>query len=323
MPSRRCSAPARSGPRTSTPPPIESFRSGFRRRRTSVTSPQLPGPMSGVRPSSPAGRPARTCLNAVGAQVCGPERGRASGRPWPSRSTSFAQALWSGKTSEEYSVPAPTATWNPARSVWEKTNEILLCGHAAVLSGTFPSSGMTQSGAVYELPPWEHPTPDIECSFSPGLPTPRATRGGSSTESLSALFPTPRATDGTKGGPNQRGSSGDLMLPSVVAHLFPTPRVSDTNGAGAHGLGGPDLRTALSTLFPTPKANDVNSGGRAEALRKSPRLASVAANLLPTPVASDGDRSSKGYARGNPTPPGAEGRIGESSLKPSAGGSES
>jgi len=31
-----------------------------------------------------------------------------------------------------------------------------------------------------------------------------------------ALLPTPRATDGTKGGPNQRGSSGDLMLPSAV-----------------------------------------------------------------------------------------------------------
>lgn len=32
------------------------------------------------------------------------------------------------------------------------------------------------------------------------------------------MLPTPRATDGTKGGPNQRGSSGDLMLPSAVAH---------------------------------------------------------------------------------------------------------
>jgi hypothetical protein len=37
------------------------------------------------------------------------------------------------------------------------------------------------------------------------------------------LLPTPRATDGTKGGPNQRGSSGDLMLPSAVT-LLATPR---------------------------------------------------------------------------------------------------
>lgn len=40
------------------------------------------------------------------------------------------------------------------------------------------------------------------------------------------LLPTPRATDGTKGGPNQRGSSGDLMLPSAV-HLLPTPQARD------------------------------------------------------------------------------------------------
>ena len=51
------------------------------------------------------------------------------------------------------------------------------------------------------------------------LPTPRATRGGSATETT-ALLPTPRATDGSKGGPNQRGSSGDLMLPSAVLHLL-------------------------------------------------------------------------------------------------------
>ncbi|HEU5429600.1 MAG TPA: hypothetical protein VFU74_22155 [Actinocrinis sp.] len=70
------------------------------------------------------------------------------------------------------------------------------------------------------------------------LPTPDATHGCKTTrtgpllpgavEALSrpspaALLPTPRATDGTKGGPNQRGSSGDLMLPSAVAQLLPTP----------------------------------------------------------------------------------------------------
>ncbi|UXE05033.1 DNA methyltransferase [Gordonia phage Lton] len=35
------------------------------------------------------------------------------------------------------------------------------------------------------------------------------------------LLPTPRASDGTKGGPNQRGSSGDLMLPSAVVEWGP------------------------------------------------------------------------------------------------------
>ena len=38
-------------------------------------------------------------------------------------------------------------------------------------------------------------------------------------QTIVGLLPTPRATDGAKGGPNQRGSSGDLMLPSAVMNL--------------------------------------------------------------------------------------------------------
>lgn len=61
------------------------------------------------------------------------------------------------------------------------------------------------------------------------LPTPTtrdhkgANQRGDDTCLTGALLPTPRATDGTKGGPNQRGSSGDLMLPSAVVQLLPTP----------------------------------------------------------------------------------------------------
>lgn len=33
---------------------------------------------------------------------------------------------------------------------------------------------------------------------------------------IPSLLPTPRATDGAKGGPNMRGSSGDPMLPTVA-----------------------------------------------------------------------------------------------------------
>lgn len=50
--------------------------------------------------------------------------------------------------------------------------------------------------------------------------------GGADLRTTVALLPTPRATDGTKGGPNQRGSSGDLMLPSAV-QLLPTPNTMD------------------------------------------------------------------------------------------------
>ena len=45
-------------------------------------------------------------------------------------------------------------------------------------------------------------------------------------------LPTPRESDGAKGGPNQRGSSGDLMLPSAVMRLLPTPRARDGQAEG-------------------------------------------------------------------------------------------
>ncbi|MFJ6597244.1 hypothetical protein ACIQPP_41855 [Streptomyces violaceusniger] len=64
------------------------------------------------------------------------------------------------------------------------------------------------------------------------LPTPTATPYGSnqsdspgaavrpSLNSLAPhLLPTPRASDGTKGGPNQRGSKGDLTLPSAAHRI--------------------------------------------------------------------------------------------------------
>src|SRR5690606_20084476 len=52
-----------------------------------------------------------------------------------------------------------------------------------------------------------------------------------SLDGIAQLLPTPRATDGEKGGPNQRGSKGDLMLPSAV-QLLPTPSTAD--GLGGH-----------------------------------------------------------------------------------------
>lgn len=66
------------------------------------------------------------------------------------------------------------------------------------------------------------------------LPSPRTSdtngpghhgTGGPDLRTVVSIMPTPRAMDGTKGGPNQRGSSGDVMLPSVAAHL-PTPTAS-------------------------------------------------------------------------------------------------
>ena len=154
----------------------------------------------------------------------------------------------------------PLATWNPERDCWETGVEDIF-GHSDVYSGTWPTCGMTRNGVAYALPTWAPPTtasassssppvlPTVTASEATGpghpdskkgganlrtvvsvLPTPRATRGGSSTETV-AMLPTPRATDGTKGGPNQRGSAGDLMLPSAV-HMLPTPTAMDAHSSG-------------------------------------------------------------------------------------------
>jgi DNA (cytosine-5)-methyltransferase 1 len=65
-----------------------------------------------------------------------------------------------------------------------------------------------------------------------------------------ALLPTPRASDGTKGGPNQRGSSGDLMLPSAVMELLPTPMAAD-GGWGRGSSAGFGLRNESRTIAET------------------------------------------------------------------------
>jgi hypothetical protein len=64
------------------------------------------------------------------------------------------------------------------------------------------------------------------------------------------LLPTPRASDGEKGCPGQRGSHGDLTLPSAAVQVrtLPTPRASDGHGAWRHGDGGADLITAVAAL---------------------------------------------------------------------------
>lgn len=92
------------------------------------------------------------------------------------------------------------------------------------------------------------------------------------------LLPTPRATDGEKGGPNQRGSSGDLMLPSAVAQL----------PEDAQLLGTPVARDGKGVSHDTPRLEAAAKRGKVEAQLL----------LLPTPVAAEGEKASlSGSAR--------------------------
>ena len=185
----------------------------------------------------------------------------------------------------------PLAKWNPNRDCWEFTDSIdLLSERLDVYSETFPTSGMTRSGLAFE-----RPTPELRTvgSASSFLPTPQAhdaiqgktpeqvesmrLRTGAGVSNLNeVVFPTPRASDGEKGGPNQRGSKGDLTMNSAVQLLLKTPTSQlAVNGGSQHpdkrkeGGHGPTLADEVEHLLPTPCASD--SGNTPENhLRKKP-----------------------------------------------------
>ncbi len=174
------------------------------------------------------------------------------------------------------------ATWNPARSVWETDLLNLHCGHAEPFLGTWPASGSMRNGVSSQRRRSALPTPASVSSSSPGrlLPTPTAgnPNDGESLESWEA-----RRRRNLAKGINGNGQGTPL---GIAVKLLPTPRTSDTNGAGVHGTGGPDLRTAIS-LLSTPTARDWKSGESNLMDRNARPLNEVIVNLLPTPTVAD------------------------------------
>ncbi|MFJ9446739.1 hypothetical protein ACIRRH_33500 [Kitasatospora sp. NPDC101235] len=69
------------------------------------------------------------------------------------------------------------------------------------------------------------------------------------------LLPTPRASDGTKGGPNQRGSKGDLTLPSAAAKLHRTSKAGAAGGPPRPGRKGfsPPVPQPELPMWPQPR----------------------------------------------------------------------
>ena len=74
-----------------------------------------------------------------------------------------------------------------------------------------PTPAVNDMGASYTPEAWDEWTARMKAEHGNGNG-----HGNSLHVEALRLMPTPRATDGTKGGPNQAGSSGDLMLPSAV-----------------------------------------------------------------------------------------------------------
>lgn len=75
----------------------------------------------------------------------------------------------------------------------------------------------------------------------------RENSGGVDLQAQVAQWPSPRASDGPKGGPNQRGSKGDRMLPSAAAN-WPTPAARDWRGGGGQATMRQDGKSRLDML---------------------------------------------------------------------------
>ena len=164
---------------------------------------------------------------------------------------------------------------------------------------------MTRGGDAYELPTLVLPTDGLESSSLLPTPTTAPTTGNGHARNLGGeirLMPTLVVNDMGAGKTVERwdewtaevkakhnnGNGHGPSLSIEMLRLLPTPRTSDTNGAGEHGTGGLDLRTAV-TLLPTPVARDWKGYGPSDADRHSPNLAAVPL-LLPTPRATDGTK---------------------------------
>lgn len=78
-----------------------------------------------------------------------------------------------------------------------------------------PRAAATRTGRTAILASSSSPSIDQALELARGE-LPRELRSVSEAPASWRLLPTPRASDGEKGGPNQRGSSGDLMLPAAV-----------------------------------------------------------------------------------------------------------
>ncbi len=111
-------------------------------------------------------------------------------------------------------------------------------GGLTLSAKNWPASATIASGVCYPLKTsarttsasggsvW--PTP-LSAPISPKSHNQISGRWRAKMAEAMAKWPTPRASDGAKGGPNQRGSKGDLALPAAV---WRTPMASDGKDRG-------------------------------------------------------------------------------------------
>ena len=134
------------------------------------------------------------------------------------------------------------AHYDRATCSW-RTSQVCFTGELETFSEAWPRAGMTRSGIAFQRQPLVPLTDATGCGF---LPTPTVEDAG---RTGSAAGWEKYETD---------GQTSQWRLRNY-AQMWPTPRVSDGNGAGLHGTGGMDLRTAV--VWPTPTRNDHKGAG--------------------------------------------------------------
>jgi hypothetical protein len=158
----------------------------------------------------------------------------------------------------------PTLIWNPVRGVWEKLGMVnLLCEHSELFSETWPTSGMTQNGQVFELPMQVLRTTDSEFSLSP-IPDSSLLRTVVAGEvEGGAVAPAVAKAKGQT--LRLSGQMIDMVAPNQLPKLMPTPNTMDhlpartpEQKAANKGKGGySNVReTVINDLFPTPAASE-------------------------------------------------------------------
>jgi len=164
------------------------------------------------------------------------------------------------------------ARWDQSSSSW-KTPQCSLVEGLDEFSETWPRWGSMRNGASWArmtpaLPIAENesgfwPTPTVNGNYNQKGSSPKA---GDGLATAVLKWPTPLATDGKNGGPNSRGSKGDLRL-SAAVHQFPTPCARDyrspnlkpfsERGGGRKG----EQLVNFIAHFPTPRAGSKSGGG--------------------------------------------------------------
>ncbi|KKN56899.1 hypothetical protein LCGC14_0567520 [marine sediment metagenome] len=120
-----------------------------------------------------------------------------------------------------------------------------LCS-SSVSTKTLRTQATGRSITLFQLVPSTPRTDEIESSLWRTPDASVTTGGAANAEDRAAqghaiglhdqvntpsMWPTPRGSDGEKGGPNQRGSKGDLALPSAAV-MWPTPTGRDHKDTG-------------------------------------------------------------------------------------------